>query len=234
MTTPFMTPSKSISKKATKLSALTAAMLLMQSNSVQAATADVLTIINNIANANYGVNGDSSVELEATSNEVTVEASELLEYDLTLTEPAIQTVEAGSTVTWVNVLTNNSYSDETVELTFTVPQTLSNFVVYQDINENGLIDSGDIVLPDQIELAQGESIQILLQAVANSDMQDGDTANIEIGAVVLEDTSVTAAATDGLIIIEPTIEFRNASFASILNREQLGNDVYVKAQLCHV
>lgn len=236
MTTPFMTPSKSISKKATKLSALTAAMLLMQSNSVQAATADVLTIINNIANANYGVNGDSSVELEATSNEVTVEASELLEYDLTLTEPAIQTVEAGSTVTWVNVLTNNSYSDETVELTFTVPQTLSNFVVYQDINENGLIDSGDIVLPDQIELAQGESIQILLQAVANSDMQDGDTANIEIGAVVLEDTSVTAAATDGLIIIEPTIEFRNASFASILNREQLGNDVYVEASyaMCNV
>ena len=223
------------SKLTVSLTSLTLAMLLIQSNSTLAATQIVAATssgpikVDNIANARYGVNGDSSVVLSSQSNQVHLEASSLPRFALDITQPPIQTVTAGTTVKWVNVLTNSSYSDETIDLSYLYPDTLSNFKVYLDINKNGLIDPDDPLLPSQIKIGHGESIQIIFQALASEDMQDGDTANIKIDASVVEDPSITTAATDGLVIVAPQINFMDPTFNAIHQQEQVGNDVYIEA-----
>lgn len=228
-------PSNITSKLSVSLTSLTLAMLLIQSNSTLAATQIVAGSssgpikVDNIANARYGVNGDSSVVLSSQSNQVHLEASSLPRFALDITQPPIQTVTAGTTVKWVNVLTNSSYSDETIDLSYLYPDTLSNFKVYLDINKNGLIDPDDPLLPSQIKIGHGESIQIIFQALASEDMQDGDTANIKIDASVVEDPSITTAATDGLVIVAPQINFMDPTFNAIHQQEQVGNDVYIEA-----
>ncbi|MDO5768583.1 MAG: hypothetical protein Q4P13_03695 [Psychrobacter sp.] len=225
-------PTKSF-KLSAGLTAVAAAMLLMQSNNVLAANPSIgnpaITEIENIAKSVYGVNGDKSIPLTANSNAVLVQSSSLQKFALVLTQPPVQTVPAGTTVNWVNVLTNSSYSDETVELTYRYPETLSNFKVYQDLNKNGIIDADDPLLPAQIQIGHGESIQIIVQALANESMKDGDTADIQIGAVVLEDPSVKAAATDSLIIVAPKIDFMDPAYGSVNNQDQVGKDVYIEA-----
>lgn len=220
-------------KLSVRLTAVTAAMLLMQSNMIIEANASsnrsTLTQIENIAQSIYGVNGDISTPLNTSSNKVLTDYSSVPKFGLDLSQPPIQTVTAGTTVNWVNVLTNPSYSDETVDLTYRYPETLSNFKVYQDLNKNGIIDPEDPLLPSQIQIGQGESIQLIIQALANESMKDGDTANIQIGAAVVEDPSVTAAATDGLIIVAPQINFMDPEFGSVNNQDQVGNDVYIEA-----
>ena len=56
MTKSLMTPSNRITLHTAKISALTAAMLLMQSNMAFAAPTTLVQTINNIANASYDVN----------------------------------------------------------------------------------------------------------------------------------------------------------------------------------
>ena len=96
MTSHVINTSKYIPARTAKVSALTLAMLLMQSNMAMAVAATTpnpnLQIINNIANASYNVSGDSSVDLSSTSNQVQVKSSALPEYGIELTQPLIQTV----------------------------------------------------------------------------------------------------------------------------------------------
>ncbi|AMN67693.1 DUF11 domain-containing protein [Psychrobacter sp. P11G5] len=231
MTFHCIAQSTRLSAKAAKLSALTAAILIMQSNSAAAATSDVLSIIDNIANAHYYVSNDKAVLLTSTSNQVKVQASALEKYDLRLSQSPLQTVASGSEVIWKNLLTNNSYSDETIALSYDIPSSLSNFTVYQDINKDGLIDSDDLLITNlnSIKIGQGESIQLIVQALTDRNAKDGDTADIKIGAVVVEDASVKAAVTDSLIIVEPSINFTTWNFNGSKINSQIGDDIYVEA-----
>ena len=97
-----------------KISALSLAMLLMQSNMAFAAPNANVQIINNIANASYDVD---SVQQSSNSNQVQVKASDLPEYGISLSRQPLKTVAPNTIVNWVNVLTNTSFSDENVELT---------------------------------------------------------------------------------------------------------------------
>ena len=83
-----MTQSKHLPARTAKVSALTLAMLLMQSNIAIAAddTNPNLQIIKNTANASYDV---GSVEQSSTSNQVKVKSSALPEYGIELTQPLI-------------------------------------------------------------------------------------------------------------------------------------------------
>ncbi|WP_367106089.1 hypothetical protein [uncultured Psychrobacter sp.] len=231
MTFHSIAQSTRLSVKAAKLSALTAAMLVMQSNSATAAPSTVLNIIDNIANAQFYINNNKGLLFSSNSNKVQVQASSLNEYDLLLSQPAIQTVTPNSTITWQNILTNNSYSDETVTLSYDYSSSLSNFKVYQDINENGLIDKDDVLVTDNriINLNQGQSIQLIVQATTDVNVKDGDTASIKINAVVVEDESVAAVATDRLIIVEPGIGFTTFDFNGSRVSSQVGEDVYIEA-----
>ncbi|BBI68336.1 hypothetical protein PKHYL_25270 [Psychrobacter sp. KH172YL61] len=61
-------------------------------------------------------------------------------------------------------------------------------------------------------------------------VRDGDTADIKIGAVVLEDPSVTSvSATDSLVIIESGIKFTTPKFDESKTISQINDDVYVSA-----
>ena len=204
MTSPTYTSARSA-----KVSALSLAILLMQSNTVLAADEPTLQLIDNIAHASYKVGNLSAAPLTIDSNKVRVKSSALPEYGIQLTEPSILTVEPGANISWLNVLKNTSYSDQTVELTWSLPSTLSNLQVYQDINKNGLVDAGDVLLSHlkPIKISQGESIQLITQAMTDSNMSNGYISDIKISATVLEDKSITAAATDRLIVIKPNLNF---------------------------
>ncbi|WP_423814056.1 SdrD B-like domain-containing protein [Psychrobacter sp. 219-2-C] len=241
MTLSVMTPSNRTALCTAKISALSLAMLLMQSNLAFAATDSHsaanpnLQIINNIANATYNVNSQSDVTISSTSNQVQVKASALPEYGISLSQQPLLTVMPKALVNWVNVLNNTSYSNQTVELTLNIAPTLSNIKVYQDLNKNGIIDAADseIIfdhLRAQIKLGHSESIQLIVQALSDPNGKSGDTADIKIGAVVLEDPSVAIVnATDKLIIVEPEINFTTAKFDDNKTTSQLDDNVYIEA-----
>ena len=233
MTPRVINTSKHITHSTAKISALSFAMLLMQSNIAIAAddTNPNLQIIKNTANASYAVD---AVEQSSTSNQVQVKSSALPEYGIELTQPLIQTVEPNTTVNWVNVLKNTSYSNQTIELSLDVAPSLSNVKVYQDLNNNGIIDGEDseIIfdnLTAQIKLGQSENIELIVQALSDANGESGDTADIKIGAVVLEDESITASAVDSLVIVEPKINFTTPNFDGDKSTSQLGNNVYIEA-----
>ncbi|WP_298872419.1 SdrD B-like domain-containing protein [uncultured Psychrobacter sp.] len=241
MTLSVMTPSNRTALCTAKISALSLAMLLMQSNMAFAATVSNsaanpnLQIINNIANATYNVNSQSNVTISSISNQVQVKASALPEYGISLSQQPLLTVMPNALVNWVNVLNNTSYSNQTIELTLNIAPTLSNIKVYQDLNKNGIIDGADseVVFDNlraQIKLGHSESIQLIVQALSDSNGKSGDTADIKIGAVVLEDPSVAMVnATDKLIIVEPEINFTTPKFDDNKTTSQLDDNVYIEA-----
>lgn len=215
----------------TALTTLAASMLLMQANIAHAEDGVGVTTINNIAQTNYKVGNSTQT---GTSNQVSFKSLTLPEYDVSITEPPLQTVNAGDTAQWINVLSNNGTYDEDVIVSFDYPNTLSNFVVYQDINNNDIIDDTDEQLAldgltAQIALGQAESIQLIVQALTDRNAASDDTAEIKIGAVVVQDESVTAAATDKLTIVKPSIGFTDENFDTTQNNTQVGSNVYVEA-----
>ena len=238
MTKSLMTPSNRITLHTAKISALTAAMLLMQSNMAFAARTTLVQTINNIANASYDVN---AIKQNSISNQVQVKVSALSEYGINLTQQPVRTVAPNTLVNWVNVLSNTSYSDQTIELTLDVAPSLSNLKVYQDLGTIGLFDGADkeIIFDNmsaQIKLGQSENIQFIVQALSDANGKDGDTADIKIGAVVLEDESITAAATDSLVIVKPNIDFTDDSYTQVQQSSQVGDDVYIETSFaqCNV
>ncbi len=234
MTLSVINTSKHITLCTAKISALSLAMLLMQSNMAFAASDDTVQTITNTANASFNVNGDKSVGLSSISNQVQVKASALPEFGIDLTKQAVQTVIPNTLVNWVNVLSNTSYSNQTVELTLNISPTLSNLKFYQDLNRNGIVDSTDreVIfdnLSTQIMLGHNESIQLIVQALSDPNGKTDDTAEIQIGAIVLEDPSITTNVTDKLVIVEPEIKFTTPKFDANKTTSQINENVYIDA-----
>ncbi|WP_201585529.1 DUF11 domain-containing protein [Psychrobacter sp. HII-4] len=233
MTKPTMTAFKRTAGCTAKISTLTLAMLLMQSN--MAAAAPAVQIINNTAKVSFNLGSQTGNTLTATSNTVQVKSSTPIIYGLTLSEPLPKTVSPGTIVNWVNVLENTSTDEANFELTMAPEETLSNLKVYQDLNSNGIIDEGDreILLKNltaQIKLNQEESIQLIIQALTSAEAQDSDTSNIQLGATIVEDPSVKAAtATDSVIIVEPRIDFMNSAFDDFKKKSQVDQNIYIQA-----
>lgn len=217
-------------------------MLLMQSNTAFAAPNANVQLIDNIANANYNVNGQTSVTIASTSNQVQVRSSALPEFGITLSQLPVKTVAPNTIVNWTNTLTNTSFSDQTVELTLDIAPSLSNIKIYQDLNNNGIVDSADkqVILDGvsaQIKLGQSESIQLIIQALSDPNGTSDDTASIQLGAVVLEDPSVaSASAVDRLIIVQPEINFTTPEFDNDKTTSQIDDNVYIETSFaqCNV
>lgn len=232
MTLSTMTPSNRTALCTAKISTLSLAMLLMQSNIAFAAPNSLVQIIDNVAQVEYGV---EMTKQFGTSNVVQIKASDLPEYGISLTQQPLRTVMPNTLVNWVNVLSNTSYSDQTVKLTLDVSPTLSNLKVYQDLNKNGIVDSADSEilfdnLSAQIKLGHNESIQLIVQALSDANGKSGDTADIKIGAVVLEDPSVSKAhATDKLLIVEPEITFTTPKFDEQKATSRIDENLYIDA-----
>ncbi|MGE6796221.1 SdrD B-like domain-containing protein [Psychrobacter okhotskensis] len=231
MTRSTMTPSNRTALCTAKISALSVAMLLMQSNMAFAAVNPLVQIIDNLANVDYDV---EAVKQHGTSNQVQVKVSALPEYGIGLTKQPVQTVMPNALVSWVNVLSNTSYSNQTVELTLDVAPTLSNIKIYQDLNKNGIIDGSDSEvifnnLSAQIKLGYSESIQLIVQALSDPNGKTDDTAEIQLGAIVLEDPSIKASITDKLIIVEPEINFTTPKFDDNKTTSQIDENVYIDA-----
>ena len=236
MTLSSMTPSNRIALRTAKISALSVAMLLMQSNTALAAPNPLLQIIENTANASYVVNNGTNFNLSSTSNQVSVQSSAFPQYGISLTSPPRKTISPGSTASWKNVLTNTSYSDQTIDLTLTVPKSLSDVKLYQDLNNNGRFDEGvdkEIKLDDnltaQITLGKSESIELTIQALSDANATADDTADIKLGAVVVEDPSISALVTDELIIVESRLDFMLYSWDGYKSKSQIGENIYLQA-----
>lgn len=122
-------------------------------------------------------------------------------YDITLTQPLTITVKPGNEVQWQNTLENTGAFDANVAVSFNTPNTLSNFQVYIDANNNGIIDSNETELQPTISIAAGEQIHLIVKALTSTELKDGDTVDVPITAVVQEDNTVQASATDSLSLI---------------------------------
>ncbi|WP_201553964.1 DUF11 domain-containing protein [Psychrobacter sp. 72-O-c] len=237
MTAHLMTSSKHMPLRTAKVSALTLTMFLMQSNTALAAPNPLLQFIENTANASYIINNGTNFNLSSTSNQVSVQSSAFPQYGISLESPLRKTVEPGKTVSWKNVLTNTSYSDQTIDLSLIIANSLSNIKVYQDLNDNGIFDGADKEikldknLTTQITLGQSESIDLIVEALSDPSAVEGSTADIEIDAIVVEDPSVKAATvTDSLIIVTPSINFMSSDWAiNSKGTSQIGENIYLQA-----
>ena len=232
MTSHVINTSKHITHCTAKISALSLAMLLMQSNMAMAAP--IVSDIQNTAQSSYSVNDQSNTVINASSNTVKVSSSKPIVYGLSLSQAKPKTVSPGAIVSWINVLTNTSTDEATISLRLTPEATLSNLRVYQDLNKNGIVDEDDfeIILNNlsaQIKLQQAESIQFIVQALVSKDAQDGDTANVKLGATIVEDPSVTAAlATDRVIVVAPRIDFMDDAFNEFKSKSQVEENIFVQ------
>ncbi|WP_413501437.1 SdrD B-like domain-containing protein [Psychrobacter maritimus] len=236
MTLSLMTPSNRIALCTAKISALSLAMLLMQSNIALAAPNPLLQFIENTANASYIISNGTNFNLNSTSNQVSVQSSAFPQYGISLTSPPRKTIAPGSTASWKNVLINTSYSNQTIDLTLTVPKSLSDVKLYQDLNNNGRFDKGvdkeiklDKNLTAQITLGRNENLELIIQALSDTDAEADDTATIKLGAVVAEDPSITALVSDELIIVETRLDFMLYSWDGYKSKSQIGEDIYLQA-----
>ena len=237
MTLSTMTPSNRTALCTAKISTLSLAMLLMQSNIAIAADASNpnLQIINNIANASYNVGNQNEVAISSTSNLVQIQSSKLPQYGISLNQQTLRTVAPNTWVNWNKTLSNTSFSDETVELTLDVTPSISNVKVYQDLNDNGIVDSEDSEVffsnsRTQIKLGQGESMKIIMQTLSNPNGKTGETEDINIKAVVLEDPSVSSVSvTEKMQIVESGIKFTTPKFDENKTTSQLNENVYIDA-----
>ncbi|MEN6670483.1 SdrD B-like domain-containing protein [Psychrobacter sp. B38] len=215
-----------------KISALSLAMLLMQSNASFAATDSVVQMINNIANVEYSVGNTKQF---GTSNLVQLQSSALAKYGISLNQQTLRTVAPNTLVNWNKTLSNTSFSDETVELTLDVAPSISNVKVYQDLNDNGIVDSEDSEVffynfSTQVKLGQGESIKIIMQTLSNPNGKTGDIEDINIKAVVLEDPSVSLVnITEKMQIVESEIKFTTPKFDENKTTSQLNENIYIDA-----
>ena len=213
---------------APKLSALTVAMLLMQSHSALAAPI-VVDTINNTADARYAIS-DTQTVFGVASNTVQLQTANVAQYGISLSGGSQQTVMAGETIVWKNTITNTGYDTVTVDLTFDYPSSLSNFEVYQDLNKNGVIDANDRLITglDQIKLGRSESLDLLIQAITDKNAADGTRTEIKVGVTVLEDPSITDSVTDSLVVVAPGIRFTDDNYQDNAQNSQISNNVYIE------
>ncbi|WP_201534188.1 SdrD B-like domain-containing protein [Psychrobacter immobilis] len=231
MTLSTMTPSNRNSLRTAKISALSVAMLLMQSNIAFAAPNSLVQIIDNLANVAYDV---EAIKQLGTSNVVQVKSSALPEYGVSLNQETLRTVAPNTLVNWTKTLRNTSFSDETIELTLDVPSSVSNVKIYQDLNNNGIVDSADNQilfdnLSNKIKLGQNESMQIIMQVLSDPNGKNGDTADIKLDAVVLEDPSKSFVnVVEKIVIVKPEINFTTPKFDENKTSSQIDEDVYIE------
>ncbi len=231
MTLYTMTPSNRNSLRTAKISALSVAMLLMQSNIAFAAPNSLVQIIDNLANVAYDV---EAIKQLGTSNVVQVKSSALPEYGVSLNQETLRTVAPNTLVNWTKTLRNTSFSDETIELTLDVPSSVSNVKIYQDLNNNGIVDSADNQilfdnLSTKIKLGQNKSMQIIMQVLSDPNGKNGDTADIKLDAVVLEDPSKSFVnVVEKIVIVKPEINFTTPKFDENKTSSQIDEDVYIE------
>lgn len=224
--------SRNLSYRIGALTTLATSMLLMQANIAMAAP--VVTIIKNTAQVSFNINDQNGKLFSSSSNTVQVEVSTPIVYGLSLSQGVQKTISPGAIASWVNVLKNTSTDEATFNMSLVPDKTLSNIRVYQDLNNNGIIDESDreIILNNltaQIKLQQAESIQFIVQVLISKDAQDGDTATIKLGVTIVEDPSVSAAlATNSAVIVAPRIDFMDSEFSEFKQKTQVEEDVYVQ------
>lgn len=214
------------------LTLLVAGILLSQVTPAGAATRGVSNI-DNMANAIYNVQGQDRITNSKTSNTVSVNVFSLPKYDITLTQPLTITIKPGNEVQWQNTLENTGAFDANVAVSFTTPNTLSNFQVYIDANNNGMIDSNETKLQPTISIAAGEQIHLIVKALTSTELKDGDTVDVPITAVVQEDNTVQASATDSLVAIVPSIVYKDPTYQNNLSQTSAGQPVYIEVGLAY-
>lgn len=214
------------------LTLLVAGILLSQVTPAGAATRGVSNI-ENIANMTYNIEGEESVTNSRTSNAVNVDVFTLPKYDITLTQPLTITIKPGNEVQWQNTLENTGTFDANVAVSFNTPNTLSNFQVYIDANNNGIIDSNETELQPTISIQAGEQIHLIVKALTSTELKDGDTVDVPITAVVQEDNTVQASATDSLVAIVPSMVYKDPTYQNNLSQTSAGQPVYIEVGLAY-
>ena len=184
------------------LSTLAASLMLVQQGYAATPVLPVAgSAIKNTAYATY-ISLEGRVS-NIQSNTVQVEVAAL--YAISLSMPTTQHIEAGARVVWLNTLTNTSNTQASISIQKLAATGLSNIKVYVDTNKNGEFDASDEVLNAAIVLSAQQSVNLWVVATAATTLQDKQQLNLPITAVVVQDPTVTATATDSLITYLPQL-----------------------------
>ena len=220
-------------RQLSKLSLVVSSILLIQMNPALASTARGTISIDNIAEATYSFAEQAGSSQSVKSNTVNTTAFSLPQYAITLTQPLTITLKPGSEVQWQNTLENTGTFDANVAVIFNTPNTLSNFQVYIDANNNGIIDSNETELKPTISIAAGEQIHLIVKALTSTELKDGDTVDVPITAIVQEDNTVQASATDSLVAIAPSMVYKDPTYQNNLSQTSVGQPVYIEVGLAY-
>jgi len=112
----------------------------------------------------------------------------------------------GSSITYSHTLTNNGNVDETVTLTGANDGAGFTSTNYVDLNNNGVIDAGDTVVPaDGVLVAAGQTVNILTRVFAPSQASPGAVNTTTLTAtatgVIPNTTAPSDTATDTTTVV---------------------------------
>ncbi|MEE9352442.1 MAG: hypothetical protein V3U78_09290, partial [Thiotrichaceae bacterium] len=136
-------------------------------------------------------------------------------------------VQPGNTIIYSHRVSNNGNAPlECINVSVTNNQTGWSSLIYQDVNEDGQLDSGDTLLTDQV-LNVGESFPVLVKlfAPATAPMGTNNTSTLTVFGNQ-DDGDGNAATCNGTALTDEAIELTtvNQSEVSIKKEQSADND----------
>ena len=166
--------------------------LLVPTSDVLAAGTPAGTVIRNVATANY--KDASGNDLPAVrSNEVATVVSQIAGVDLSPGDEA-QNLTAGGTAFFHAHVANIGNGEDVFDLTISGVPAGWTAVIYQDLNDNGILDPEEIAPDNTItspSLQADEFVPFIMQVTTPAGTADGQVATISVTATSRFDGDVT-------------------------------------------
>lgn len=167
------------------------------------------TFITNTASASYDDSAGSPQT--STSNEVTTEVLPVYGFSIT---PSGTEASPGQThyefegqlVYFTYTLTNNANETDTIELlasnlTGTDDFDLTDLKIYHDVNEDGILDANDVEVSSIADMAQNESVKLIVTGRIPAGTPAGQFANIDLTGTSTKDPTVTDEGNVAQVIV---------------------------------
>ncbi len=177
--------------------------LLWLSAAALAAT-EVGTAIVNQATLTY-VDQESGQLVELKSNTSTILVAPLRQFELLSSNTYLAL--AGQSVSLVHTLHNTGNVDDRyallVENQLADSGDLINLMLYIDTNNNGVVDAGEPVVDEELPIARGETVSLVITGVLPEDLLGNDEVEIALHASAV-DSELSVQTNTDLITVKPS------------------------------
>ncbi|MFC1607374.1 isopeptide-forming domain-containing fimbrial protein [Candidatus Latescibacterota bacterium] len=171
-------------------------LLLVSQSTAWAAGTPAGTVISNYATVSYK-DGNGNTLPPINSNTVTTIVAQVAGVDISPATEA-SNILAGGSIPYHFHVTNIGNGPDTIDLTDTGLPAGWTSVIYQDLNDNGILDASEQVAGNiltSVSLAADEAIPIFIEITAPSGASDGGTAVDTLTATSQFDNTVSDTGT---------------------------------------